>query len=92
MTSLKPPDDLKRKAIAAVGEAGVTPQAFMVGTMRPAVAGAEKRVQFIADAKAACTNMLQTGIGYDAITVHAYLRDRLAKADAPRPVAKPWRT
>lgn len=90
-TSLKLPEDLKRKAIAAAQDVGVTPQEFMVDAIRQAVVGAEQRVQFIADAKAAHKEMLQTGVGYDAKTVHAYLRDRLTNADTPPPDPKPWR-
>jgi predicted transcriptional regulator len=91
-TSLKLPEDLKLKAIAAAQEVGVTPHAFMVEAIRKAVAASEKRAQFIEEANAARAQMLETGTGYDAKEVHAYLRERLVNSEAPAPEAKPWRT
>lgn len=91
-TSLKLPEDLKLKAIAAAQEVGVTPHAFMVEAIRKAVADSEKRAQFIEEAHAARTQMLETGMGYDAEEVHAYLRERLINPEAPAPEMKPWRT
>lgn len=91
-TSLKLPDDLKLKAIAATQAAGLTPHAFMVDAIRRAVAASQKSAQFIEDAKAARTRMLVTGMGYDAKKVHAYLRERLVNSEAPAPEVKPWQT
>lgn len=91
-TSLKLPEDLKLKAIAAAQEVGVTPHAFMVEAIRQAVASSEKRARFIEDANAARTKMLETGMGYDAKEVHAYLRERLVNSEAPAPEMKLWRT
>jgi predicted transcriptional regulator len=91
-TSLKLPEDLKLKAIAAAQDVGVTPHAFMVEAIRQAVAASEKRAQFVDESTAARTQMLQTGMGYDAKEVHAYLPERLVNSEAPAPEMKPWRS
>ena len=85
--SLKLPEDPKLKAIAVAQEVGVTPHAFMVDAIRQAVTA-----QFIDDATAARAQMLETGMGYDAADVHAYLRERLVNSEARAPDMKPWRT
>ena len=90
--SLKRPEDLKLKAIAAAQEVGVTPHAFMVDAIRQAVTALEKRARFIDDANAARAPMWATGMGYDAADVHAYLRERLVNSEARAPEMKPWRT
>jgi predicted transcriptional regulator len=91
-TSLKLPDELKERAIAIAHDLGITPHAFMVEAIRQAAAAAEKRAQFIADAKAARKEMLKTGRGYDADEVHSHLRDRVAGSKSTRPKAKSWRS
>ncbi|NRR34315.1 hypothetical protein HSX11_29515 [Oxalobacteraceae bacterium] len=90
-TSLKLSDELKRQAVAAAQDAGVTPHEFMVDAIRQAVVDAAKKAQFIAEAKAARAELLASGLGYDAQEVHAHLRDRLGDPAAPAPKAKPWR-
>ncbi len=46
-TTLKLPDELKRKAVAAAQDSGVTPHAFMVEAIRQATEAAEQRKQFV---------------------------------------------
>jgi predicted transcriptional regulator len=89
-TSLKLPDDLEQKAAAAAHGLGITPHAFMIEAIRQATLAAELRSQFVADAKAAHAEMLQSGQGHDARDVRGYLRDRIVTPDIPRPAAKPW--
>lgn len=93
-TSLKLPDDLKQKATAAARDLGITPHAFMVDAIRQAAAAAELRAQFVAEARLARAEMLQTGVGHDADEVRSYLRLRLSgesEEKVSRPVAKSWR-
>ncbi|WP_298013731.1 CopG family transcriptional regulator [uncultured Castellaniella sp.] len=90
-TSLKLSEALKARAIHAARELGMTPHAFMVSAIEQAAVSTEQRAQFLEQAKAARQQMLDTGLGYAADDVHAYLRERAAGAPAKRPKAHPWR-
>lgn len=90
-TSLKLPQDLKKRAAAAAQARGITSHAFMVGAIEQAANAAEKRAGFVADAIAARDAMLNTGKGYVAEEVHAYLQNRAGAKPAKRPRAKSWR-
>lgn len=89
-TSLKLPDDLKEKTIAAAKYQGMTPHAFMVEAIRMAATVAERRAQWVEDAKAARTGMLSTGLGFDVDDVHAHLRQRVQGKVSTALKAKPW--
>ena len=90
-TSLKLPDELKQRAIAAAQKQGVSPHAFMVNAIDSAATAAEQRAGFLAEATAAREEMLKTGKGYGADQVHAYLQARIAGKKSPKPRAKSWR-
>lgn len=51
---------------------------------------AERRNQFVTGALVTRDALLETGQGYDADEVHAYLKDRAAGKSTPRPETKPW--
>ena len=91
-TSLKLPEELKQRAVAAAQRQGVSPHAFMVQAIEQAAASAERRANFVAEAQAARKQMLRTGKGYDADDVHAYLKARIAGKKPAKPKAKPWRS
>jgi predicted transcriptional regulator len=90
-TSLKLPDELKQQAAKAAKELGITPHAFMVDAIRQAADAVEQRSEFVAQALAARSEMLQSGLGHDADDVRAYFRKRISDKRAPRPDAKTWR-
>jgi predicted transcriptional regulator len=90
-TSLKLPEDLKKRATNAAHELGVSPHAFMVAAIEQAAKSTEQRVRFIADAKAAKEEMMQTGKGYDADDVHAFLKAKVAGKRSSKPKARSWR-
>jgi predicted transcriptional regulator len=90
-TSLKLPDDLKQRAISAAQLQGVSTHAFMVNAIEQAAIAAECRANFIAEAHAARKQMRDTGKGYDAGEVHAYIQARIAGKKATKPKAKSWR-
>ncbi len=90
-TSLKLPEDLKERAASAAQELGVSTHAFMVEAIRQATEQTELRAQFVEEAIAAHTEMLENGSGYDAGDVRNYLRARLQDKGAKRPAPKPWR-
>lgn len=90
-TSLKLPEDVKQLAVAAAKQQGVTPHAFMVEAIRAAAAAAERRAAFVADALVSRGETLESGEGYSAAEVHAYVRARASGKTASKPKAKPWR-
>ncbi|RLJ68212.1 hypothetical protein [Sulfurisoma sediminicola] len=90
-TSLKLPDELKQRAVAAAQNQGVSPHAFMVHAIEQAATAAERRAGFVAEAQAAREQMLKTGKGYDADEVHAHLKARVAGKKSAKPKARSWR-
>ncbi len=90
-TSLKLSEEIKQDAAALAREQGVSVHAFMVDAIRTAIARAQQRSQFVAEANEAHGDMLASGEGYDADEVHAYLTRRIADRAAAPPAAKPWR-
>lgn len=90
-TSLKLPEEVKRLAAKAAEHQGVTPHAFMVDAIRAAAVAAEKRAAFVADAVASREEIRQSGKGYSAAEVHAYLQKRARGKAAPKPKARSWR-
>lgn len=90
-TSLKLPDELKQRAVNAAQELGVSPHAFMVAAIEQAATAAEQRARLVADARAARSEMLETGKGFDADEVHAYLKARVSGKQAAKPRARAWR-
>lgn len=91
-TSLKLPDELKQRAVAAAQRQGMSPHAFMLLAIDQAATSAERRAGFIAEAQAVREKMLTTGKGYDADEVHAYLKARMAGKKAAKPKAGSWRS
>lgn len=90
-TSLKLPDELKQRAVAAAARIGVSPHAFMVHAIEQAAGAAERRTDFLGEAQAAREQMLRTGKGYDAGDVHAWLKARIAGKRRAQPKAVSWR-
>jgi len=90
-TSLKLPDDLKKRAANAAHELGVSPHAFMVSAIEQVARSTEQRLQFIAEAKSAREEMIDTGQGLDADEVHAFLRAKLAGKKVAKPKTRSWR-
>lgn len=90
-TSLKLSEELKQRAAGAAQALGISTHAFMRGAIRQAADAVDERSQFIAQAQAARTETLQSGLGYEASDVRAYLRQRITNKPADRPDSKPWR-
>ena len=90
-TSLKIPSEIKKLAMAAAQQQGVTTHAFMVDAIRVMATAADQRAQFVADAVAAREETLKSGKGYAASEVNAYLLERVQDKTASRPSAKSWR-
>jgi len=90
-TSLKLSDELRQRAASAAQSRGVSTHAFMVDAIEQAALAAERRASFVADAEAARKQMQDTGKGYEANEVHAYIQARIAGKKALKPKAKSWR-
>jgi predicted transcriptional regulator len=90
-TSLKLPDDLKRRAGHAAQTLGISPHAFMVAAIEQAATAAEQRAALIASARDARDDMLATGKGFDTDAVHAYLKAKVSGRKAAKPKARAWR-
>lgn len=90
-TSLKLPEELKQRAADAAHRQGISPHAFMVQAIEQAAIAAELRAGFVEAAQSARAKALQSGMGYEADDVHAYMEARLAGTPSQKPEAKPWR-
>ncbi len=89
-TSLKLPDELKKRAADAAQQLGISPHAFMVSAIDQAATATERRAKLLADAKAARDEMLETGKGFAADDVHAYLKAKASGKKAAKPKARSW--
>jgi predicted transcriptional regulator len=90
-TSIKLPESLKSRVIAAAQDRGITAHAFMVQAIEASATAVEQRAVFVAQAEKARKSTLRTGKGYDAEAVHEYLRARIAGHKVARPKAVSWR-
>lgn len=90
-TSLKLPDDLKKRAANAAHELGVSLHAFMVSAIEQAAHATEQRLRFITEAKSAREEMIDTGLGLDADGVHAFLKAKVSGGKPTKPKARAWR-
>ncbi|MGZ8250743.1 MAG: CopG family ribbon-helix-helix protein [Methylophilaceae bacterium] len=83
-TSLKLPDALKER-ISKIAEAtGKTPHAFMVEAIAEQTERIEEDRAFIERAIASKKHFEETGIGYSAEDVYAYIREKLAGNNPPK--------
>jgi predicted transcriptional regulator len=89
-TSLKLPDDLKQRAANAAQQLGMSPHAFMVSAIEQAATATELRTRFIADAKEARYEMIESGKGFKADDVHAYLKAKVSGKKVVKPKAHSW--
>lgn len=90
-TTLKLPDDLKRRIQALVKSTGQSAHAFMLEAIERQTELAEERASFVADALAARADFERTGIGFRAAEVHAHHKARAAGKKTTRPKPVPWR-
>jgi predicted transcriptional regulator len=90
-TSLKLPRRLKSRVERLARRAGESPHAFMVRALESQVEAAERYEAFLQEGMRADEAMQQTGLGYDADDVHAYLEARIRGRKTRRPKAVRWR-
>jgi predicted transcriptional regulator len=84
-TTLKLPEPLKARIAPLAEAAGKSPHAWMIEALEERVAQSEAYAAFMAEALEADREMTETGQGYDADEVHAYLRAIISGEEAERP-------
>ncbi len=89
-TTLKLPEDLKKRLGPLAKSAGKTPHAWMIEALETQATLAEKRRGFIDDARAAEKEVEETGVVYRAEDVHRYIRARAAGKKGARPKPAKW--
>jgi len=88
-TSLKLPEELKSRIQALASHQGFSSHAFMVNALERAVAQAEARRSFIADAEASLEDIRNGGPVYAAEDVREWLKARIAARGTGAKVQEP---
>jgi len=84
-TTLKIPEELKRRVTDAAAAAGQSPHAFMVEAIALQTQFAERRREFVGSALTAEQEVAQYGLVHDGDEVLSYLQARLSGGSAKRP-------
>jgi predicted transcriptional regulator len=90
-TSLKLPDDLKRRIARLAASVGQTPHAFMLEALAREAERAELRQQFAADADESEREAMESGMTHSLGATFDYLGARLSGKRPRRPRARSWR-
>jgi len=90
-TSLKIPDELKRRIEVLAAEARKTPHAFMVEALAREAERMELRARFAAEADASEAEALKGGKAISLGTAFDYLEKRVLGQKGRRPRARAWR-
>jgi predicted transcriptional regulator len=90
-TSLKLPENLKRRIAELAASAGQTPHAFMIDVLSREAKRAEQRAQFAADASESEREALNSGKTHAIDAAFNYLDARVAGKKVRPPRARPWR-
>ena len=90
-TSLKLPDDLKRRIAKLAASTGQTPHAFMVDALAREAQRSELRQRFAAEAAESEREALDSSKAYSLDTTFDYLAARIGGKNPRRPRARSWR-
>jgi predicted transcriptional regulator len=90
-TSLKLPDDLKRRLERLAAHAHKSPHAFMVEVLAREAERSELRERFAAEAAESERQTLSGGKTYALDETFDYLEQRITNDKARRPKARAWR-
>lgn len=90
-TSLKLPDDLKRRIARLAASRGQTPHAFMVDALAREAERSELRQRFAAEAAESEREALGSGKAHSLAATFEYLAERVAGKNPRRPRARSWR-
>jgi predicted transcriptional regulator len=89
-TSIKLPEDLKKRIARVVKGTDQSAHAFMVEAIRQETERAEKRRGFLADAYAARADFQRSGAGYALAEVKAHYRAKLQGKRSRKPKLRSW--
>ena len=90
-TSLKIPEELKRRIERLAGAANKTPHAFMVDVLSQEANRAELRERFAEDAAISEKEAMESGKAVPVAAAFNYLEARAAGKSVRRPRARAWR-
>ena len=90
-TSLKLPENLKRRIERLASAANKTPHAFMVEALVREAERSELRAQFADDAGRSEKEALSSGKAFELAATFDYLTARASGTKARRPKARTWR-
>ena len=90
-TSIKLSEDLKSRVARVVKGTDQSAHAFMVDAIRRETERAEKRRQFVADARAALADFERDGMGYALSELTAHYRAKLQGRKSRKPKLRSWR-
>ncbi|HYM41240.1 MAG TPA: hypothetical protein VET46_00610 [Steroidobacteraceae bacterium] len=90
-TSLKLPEDLKRRIERLASAANKTPHAFMVEALAREAERSELRARFADEASRSEEEAISSGRAFDLAATFDYLTARASGAKARRPRARAWR-
>ena len=90
-TSLKIPEELKRRIERLAGAANKTPHAFMVDVLSQEAQRAELRERFAEDAAISEKEAMESGKAVPVAAAFDYLEARAAGKSVRRPRARAWR-
>ena len=90
-TSLKLPDDLKRRIAKLAASTGQTPHAFMIDALAREAQRSELRQRFAAEAGESEREALDSGKAHSLDATFAYLAARIGGKNPRRPRTRSWR-
>ena len=90
-TSLKLPDELKKRLERLAAQAHKTPHAFMLDVLSREAERAELRERFAAEAAQSEREVLAGGKTYSLDTAFDYLEGQVTGAKVRRPRGRAWR-
>jgi predicted transcriptional regulator len=90
-TSLKIPEDLKRRIERLAEAANKTPHAFMIDVLSQEAQRAELRERFAEDAAISEKEAMESGKAVPVAAAFDYLEARAAGKSVRRPRARAWR-
>ena len=89
-TSIKLPDDLKKRVARAVKGTDQSAHSFMIEAIRQETERAERRREFLAGAYAARAEFRRSGMGYALAEVKAHYRAKLQGRRSRKPKLRSW--
>ena len=90
-TTLKIPDDLKKRVAALAQREGKSVHAYLLEAIERHANLSQNRREFIEQALRSRAEFDRTGLAYDGQEVVAYFRARAAGKKARRPKLRKWR-